>query len=193
VTRTPGGAGDAERDPGAWKGQTSGGETPGAPPVRNRAGRVSGGTRRQGAEKARRRSTAGQASPVSVAARHLMRCRGRNPRRVRPSATARCSARRATRDERSDSGHTLQPSEAHERIRLESIHSSRPEPAGRPRRPTPKGEEAREGSSTNTAIPRTSARLWRTRERQERRRPPWRHDGRSSSRSQDSEGEKAIP
>jgi hypothetical protein len=101
----------------------------------------------------------GQASPAPVAARYLMRCRGRNPRRVCPPATARCSARRACAGERSDSGHTLQPSEAHERIRLESIHSSRPGPTGTPRRPTPQGEEAREGSPTSTAIPRTSARL----------------------------------
>jgi hypothetical protein len=45
------------------EGKPSEGRTPGVPPVRNRTGRVMGGRRRQAAEEAGRRSTAGPGKP----------------------------------------------------------------------------------------------------------------------------------
>jgi hypothetical protein len=72
--------------------------------------RPAGSRAEQGVKGLRKPGDAAQSgvvSPAPVAARFLKRCRGTDPRRVCPPARARCSARRARADERSDSGHTL--------------------------------------------------------------------------------------
>jgi hypothetical protein len=129
----------------------------------------------------------GEVTPVSVAPRHLERCRGRDPRRVSSSISVSFSATRE--GGRSVTGQTLESGQDHERIRRELHRSRRPGTVGRPRRPTSQGAKAKGGSSTNTAIPRTSARLCRSGKRQERTLPSRQRGAGSSIRSQDSEGD----
>jgi hypothetical protein len=112
----------------------------------------------------------GQVSPVLVAPRHLMRCRGEKPQESVSGATSAVSAAGARTD-----GPT--------RVKLWSSAKSMRGfvvslsvcddlgAAGRPRRPTSREAKVKEESSTNRAIPRSLAILCRTRKLQERRRP----------------------
>jgi hypothetical protein len=82
---------------------------------------------------------------VLVAPRYLMRCRGKNPRRVESVDNVSFSA---TRDDgQSDSGETLEQGEVHERIRRQPHSCRRPESAEIPRRSTPRGVKTMGGSS----------------------------------------------
>jgi hypothetical protein len=155
--KTPGGARGAERCPGDRKGNPLKGE----PQERRRyETRPAGSRGERGVKRLRKPEDAaqpGQASPVSVAPRHLKRCRGEGPQES-VSVPIRRLVRRVTADG-PGSGQTLEQSEAHERILRRFIVGADLGPAERPRRPTPRGAKVREGSSTHGAIPRALARL----------------------------------
>lgn len=154
---TSGGAGGVERHPGDRKGNPLKGE----PQERRRyETRPAGQRGEEGVRRPRKPEGAakpGEANPAHVAPHCLIRCRGEKPQE---SVSVPHDRVRAGRDGgRSGSGHTLEQSEAQERIPLEFIVRVDPGYAGRPRRPTPRGAKVREGSSTHRTIPRTLARL----------------------------------
>jgi len=155
--QTSGGAGGVERHPGDRKGNPLKGE----PQERRRYETRSAGQRGEEGVRRRRKpedaAKPGEANPAYVAPHCLIRCRGKKPQE---SVSVPHDRVRAGRDGgRSGSGHTLEQSEAQERTPLEFIIRMDPEPAGKPRRPTPRGAKVREGSSTHRTIPRTLARL----------------------------------
>jgi len=105
----------------------------------------------------------GEASPVSVASPCLIRCRGAEPHERRP------------REGRSVSGHTLEQDRSPREDPGEEVSFlTRPGNGERPWRPAVhEAAKAMKGSSTNEAIPRSPARLWRTGQLHEGRGVAW--------------------
>jgi len=156
-TTKPRGAGGVERRPGSRKGNPLKGE----PQERRRYETRPAGFRGEESVKRLRKpedaAQPGEANPVHVAPRYLIRCRGEKPQE-RGSARTRRLAQRRTAD---GPARVKLWSRAKSRRGIGVILSVHVDLGlvEKPRRPTPRGAKVKEGSSTHTAIPRTLARL----------------------------------
>jgi hypothetical protein len=161
-TTTPGGARGAERRPGSRKGNPLKGEPHERRRCETKPARFRG---EEGVKRLRKPEGAaqpGEANPVLVAPRYLVRCRGEKPQESWSAATRRARSLANDRRARTDGpARVILWSSAKSRRGFSgnlSVHADLG-PAERPRRPTPRGAKVKEESLTDTAIPRTLARL----------------------------------